>query len=166
MSNPITLDWHEVTQLSLDLADKIIEGMRKTGERFDYLIAVPRGGYHPANIVARRLGLSPTQLLQFCIKTYSDETDRKTGKVETGQTPLPEQIQGKNLLIVDDVSDSGETLDYITTWLKRHGAKNVRTATLHFKPSQNTTSQAPDFYIAKIDGWVNYPWEAITSLKT
>jgi hypoxanthine phosphoribosyltransferase len=157
----INVSWEEATQLSLQLADKIVEHCKRTGDRFDYLIVTPRGGYHPAHIVARRLGFNTNHLLQFCIRTYETASNEKTGKVEIGQVPLPRIIKDANLLVVDDVCDSGQTLQCMTNRLLKDGAKSVCTATLHYKPSLSKTDQKPDCYVEKTDAWVNYPWEAI-----
>ena len=62
------------------------------------------------------------------------------------------------LLIVDDVCDSGETINEITTLFKKYNYTNFTVATIHVKPRRIIT---PDIYINEEpdDSWLVYPWE-------
>jgi len=81
-----------------------------------------------------------------------------------GQVRLPSptvveeygSIPDVETLVVDDIADSGETLDEARSYLHSRGISGVRFATLHKKPS---SSFIPDWYVDVVDGWALYPWE-------
>ena len=59
-------------------------------------------------------------------------------------------------LVVDDIADSGKTLDEAQAYLDSCGIRDVKFATLHRKPS---SSFVPDWYVDVVDEWVSYSWE-------
>ena len=61
------------------------------------------------------------------------------------------------VLIVDDVADSGQTLDVVSRGIKKHG-EEVETLTLMYKPQSKHT---PTFYVREVpdDVWIIFPWE-------
>jgi hypothetical protein len=67
-----------------------------------------------------------------------------------------------SLLIVDDVHDTGASVDQIIKDLKKACKKNtpeIKVATPYFKPSKNQTSRTPDFYLHETDQWLVFPHE-------
>lgn len=67
------------------------------------------------------------------------------------------------LLIVDDVFDSGRSIDAILTELKRRTRSNfptdVRVATVYYKPTRNKTDRVPDYFVHESDAWLVFPHE-------
>lgn len=63
---------------------------------------------------------------------------------------LEEEIAGKNILIVEDIIDTGLTLSYLTDNLKKRGAKSVKIATLLDKPDRRKVDVKVDFVGFKI----------------
>ena len=68
-----------------------------------------------------------------------------TGKVDIHLDLARPDIDKCDLLIVEDIIDSGVTLSYLTEYLKEKGAKSVRTCTLLDKPSRRKTNMQPDY---------------------
>ena len=68
-----------------------------------------------------------------------------------------------NLLIIDDVFDTGLSIDAILTELRslcvNRLPKNIRVAALYYKPKRNKTERTPDFYIHETDSWTVFPHE-------
>jgi hypoxanthine phosphoribosyltransferase len=62
---------------------------------------------------------------------------------------LPE-IQGRDVLLVDDIFDTGHTICEVTRQLKRHGPHSIRTAVLLWKSSRRAVDVTPDFYCFEI----------------
>jgi len=58
--------------------------------------------------------------------------------------------------LVDDISDTGDSLTIAGEHMKQRGYKQLRTATMHMKP---WTKHVPDYYVVKTKAWVVYPWE-------
>jgi hypoxanthine phosphoribosyltransferase len=67
-----------------------------------------------------------------------------------------------SLLIVDDVHDTGISIEKIITDLKFACKKNtpeIRVATPYFKPKNNKTNKIPDYYLYETDKWLVFPHE-------
>lgn len=116
----------------------------------DMIIGISRGGLVPARIMSDILGVRDVAVIG--IRFY-------TGIGKTGEEPSITQdisldIRGKRILLVDDVSDSGKSLAFAVEHLK--DAKEIRTATLHYKPG---SAYKPDYYISTTRAWIVYPWE-------
>ena len=66
-------------------------------------------------------------------------------------------LTGKKILIVDDISETGGSLDLTVNLVKEKGVKNLKIATLHCNPSSKLK---PDYYVEETDKWIIYPWDA------
>ncbi|MFP3133531.1 MAG: phosphoribosyltransferase family protein [Nitrososphaeria archaeon] len=71
-------------------------------------------------------------------------------------------IKGKRVLLIDDVADQGISLKVSKEECIKKGAKDVKTATLHLKPSSQFV---PDFYAMVTDAWIIYPWELYETIR-
>ncbi len=81
-----------------------------------------------------------------CMKVSSYGSGSKsTGQVNITLDLLRPDINECNLLIVEDIVDSGVTLSYLTKYLTLRGAKSVKTCTLLDKPSRRRTDLVPDY---------------------
>ena len=67
------------------------------------------------------------------------------------------------LLIVDDVFDTGLSIDAVIDDLAAKARRNtpgqIKIATTYFKPANNKTQRAPDYYVHETDKWLVLPWE-------
>jgi hypoxanthine phosphoribosyltransferase len=68
-----------------------------------------------------------------------------------------------NVLIVDDVKDTGGSLEKTVTSLSQF-IKKIKTATIYYKPSKDKTHTSPNFYLYRTDKWIVFPHE-IKGLK-
>jgi hypothetical protein len=68
-----------------------------------------------------------------------------------------------SLLIVDDVFDTGLSIDATIKTIEEKGRRNapsdIRVATAYFKPGQNRTSRQPDFFVHETADWLVFPHE-------
>lgn len=151
--------WDSVYDMSVRLADLIRRHCQASGERFDALVVVPRGSYYPVNIVARELGFSAVDLLHACLSSYESDATERNVRFKLGQMPTDEEIAGKNLLIIEEVCDTGHTLVFLSERFERQGAGLIRSGVLHYKPGHSQTGFVPDWFVAKTDRWITYPWE-------
>lgn len=151
--------WESVYQKSVQLAKLIKRHCQQTGERFDAMVVVPRGSYYPVNIVSRELGFTATELLHACIESYKSGSTTRQAEFKIGQMPTRGQVAGKNLLIIEEVCDTGHTLKFLEERFKRQGATGLRVGVLHYKPGQSQTNFVPDWFVSKTDQWIVYPWE-------
>ena len=146
------VSWRKVYQLARNLAMHIVEQEIYP----DIIIAISRGGLVPARILCDFLNIY--RLATIRIEHY---------KAGAGKQPyvrlsskLCEDVRSKNVLIVDDVSDSGETLQLALDHVLEFSPAQVKTAVLHHK---QVCAFSPDFYAFKVVKWrwLIYPWAVI-----
>jgi hypoxanthine phosphoribosyltransferase len=67
------------------------------------------------------------------------------------------------LLVVDDVFDSGRSIEALLRELKAKCRRNlpetIRVATVYYKPARNKTRLTPDYYVHETDDWLVFPHE-------
>jgi uncharacterized protein len=148
------LSWEDVQSLSEKVSDKIIE----SGYKPDLMIAISRGGFDPARIMSDQLDIRKLASLQIIYYTGLN-TKRDAPEV---LFPLNAQVEGLKVLVVDDVSDSGNSLIAVKKYVEDKGATEVKLATLHHKP---WSKFMPDYYADEVDKWIIYPWEPRESVK-
>ncbi len=131
---PIT--WEQVHRDALRLADKL-----KNIQKFDTIIAVCRGGLVPASLVARALDIRIVDTLCFETKNNEEELIKTTS------------LADKNLLIVDDIVNTGRTAKAV-----RRLFPNAHYASLYVKDDYK---ELVDTYITDVsqDTWFIFPWE-------
>jgi len=142
------LTWSDVQRLCEVVAGK----MRGDGYRPDVVVGVSRGGFDPARILCDQLMVK--RLASFQIEYYNAINEKS--KVPKVIYPLNADVRGMRVLVVDDVSDSGHSLETAKRHVSERGASEVRVATLHYKP---WSSFEPDYYAEGTESWVVYPWE-------
>ncbi len=144
----LVLTWNDIVDLSLELAKKIMLSKYMP----EAVVAILRGGYIVAKLVSDYLGIEHISTLE--IKFYKGIGEKAERPIVT--SPIVHDLRGKKVLIVDDVADSGRTLQVAMDIVRLHGAKDVRTATLYLKPWSITM---PDYYVADTKSWIVFPWE-------
>ena len=148
-------------QDSFKLAWRVYED----GYRPNYIIGVWRGGT-PIGIAVQEffsvLGV-PSDHIAIRTSHYQGIDDRGSDVEVYGLNYIIKQVESEDsLLIVDDVHDTGISIEKIVTDLKTACKKNtpeIRVATPYFKPSKNRTSRKPDYYLHETDKWLVFPHE-------
>jgi hypoxanthine phosphoribosyltransferase len=118
----------------------------------DVIVGIARGGWIPARILSDVL--YTTSLQNIRIEYYTDVAAK--GKEPRITQPLTGSMKNKSILLVDEVADTGDTLQHAIEHVNALGAKNVRSAVLHYKP---TSIVKPDFFMVETSSWTVYPWE-------
>ena len=142
------LTWRDVEELSYKIASDI----EKDGRKVDVIVGILRGGIIPARIIADALGVDELEAME--IKFYKGVGVR--GRRPYIRRPPIGELHGKNVLVVDDISDTGLTLEVALGIIALYGPREVATATLYIKP---WTRFIPDYYARETDKWVVFPWE-------
>ena len=150
------ISWRRVYLLARKLAYMI------NGDNFqpDVIVAIARGGYVPARILCDFFDVST--LASIRIEHYLPGASKQ--KIASLTDPLAIDIKGKNVLLVDDVNDTGDTLEVAVHHLKEFSPKDVRVAVL----IQKTTSDfRPEYFAHRIIKWrwLIYPWAVMEDIS-
>ena len=144
---------------------KIAWNVFESGFRPNYIVGVWRGGAPIGIAVQELLDLLGVKSDHIAIRTSSYESMGKKSKdVQVpGLNYVIKKVESEDsLLIVDDVHDTGLSIDKIIKDLQNACKKNtpkIKVATPYFKPNKNKTNRQPDFYIHKTDKWLVFPHE-------
>ena len=126
--------------------------------KIDTIVALSRGGLVPARIMAEYI--KPSNFYVMGVSLYDGEERRQSICV---YQPLPHSLERdrpSNILVIDDISDGGSTLDYVHSEVKRQYPKaKVLTATPYIKTG---TKFVPDYYVTEFpkDEWIVFPFES------
>ena len=91
----------------------------------------------------------PSQIDFMKVSSYGSGT-RSSGYVKITLDLLRDDLESTDILIVEDIIDSGKTLSALTKMLDARGARSVRTCTLLDKPSRREVAVTPDYIGAEI----------------
>jgi hypoxanthine phosphoribosyltransferase len=150
------ITWDEALRMSRSLANMI----DRSGYKPDIIVAIGRGGYVPARIVCDYLlfrDLTSIRIEHWGVAaTLEREAHIKFG--------LSTDISGLKVLLVDDITDTGDTLVAAMDYLSKQNPASVRTAVLQHKTCSTIT---PDFFAHRIIKWrwIIYPWAAFEDIS-
>jgi hypothetical protein len=146
--------WSQIYDMLLHQAHQI----QADGYKPDIIISVARGGVVPARILS---DLLETKTLVFIQVEYYESISQKKQKPKLKQS-LTIQLTDKNALLVDDISDSGTSLQLAKKHLKQHCVEETKIATLYTKTASITK---PDYYEKETDKWIVFPWDAKETVR-
>lgn len=143
--------WEEVHDWAFRLA-RLIED---SGWRPDVVVAVARGGYVPARLVCDVLDIHDLLSVQVLHWGRAAEI---TAKAHV-KYPVPVKLEGKKVLIIDDICDTGDSLIVARKHLEEAAAPaEIRTGVMQWISS--VAKIKPDYYVEEVKDWVwyQYPW--------
>ncbi len=156
---PVKLvSWDEVVEWTRGLANKIEE----SGWRPDLVVAVARGGFVPARLLCDFLDV--TNLLSVQSQHWVEAA--RAAERAILKFPYKVDAGGLNVLVVDDIVDTGETLALARDFIAREwGPRDVRIAALQWISS--VAKIKPDYYHVEVREWVwfQYPWTRLEDLQ-
>jgi hypoxanthine phosphoribosyltransferase len=143
------LSWNRVVRDTKKLSERI----KSSGYKPDIVVAIGRGGYVPARILCDYLlmrDLTSIKVEHWGIA--ATETEKAVIKF-----PLCADIKNKKVLLVDDMTDTGDTLRVSLEYLKTFDPKDIKTAVLIHK---TCSLIIPDYFVSRIIKWrwVIFPW--------
>jgi hypoxanthine phosphoribosyltransferase len=132
------------------------------GYKPEVILGISRGGWIPARLLsdmfeARYLlegKITSSILATMQIKFYTAIAETHTKPVISQDVGV--DIYQKRILLIDDLADSGESLECALDYLKLKDPKEIRIATLLFKPWSKVK---PDYYVEESSDWVVFPHE-------
>lgn len=148
----LNVSWDEVEKMCKYLAKEILETFHVNA-----IVGIGRGGWVPARVLADLLNIK--DLGSIKVESYIG--------IESKKEPMITQdvsinLKDKNVLLVDDVADSGESLILAKNYLLKKNPKKLKTAVLYYKLKSKII---PDFYVKETDKWIIYPWEKQETMR-
>ncbi|MCL9815500.1 phosphoribosyltransferase [Natronocalculus amylovorans] len=126
----------------------------------DVIVALARGGWFAGRCICDFLGLDDLTSLKM---EHYVGTAQKSDEPQI-RYPMPEgSVEGKNVLIIDDIADTGGSIKRAQEYVEQRNAGDVRTATLQLL---QTSEFEPDFVGEQLEewAWVVYPWNFIEDM--
>ncbi|MDO8143014.1 MULTISPECIES: phosphoribosyltransferase [unclassified Isoptericola] len=144
------LTWSDFGDGVRRLAEQVVA----SGFRPEVVVAIARGGLIPGGAVAYALGTKGVGTMN--VEFYTD-----VGRTLDDPRVLPPlmdtaELPGSRVLVVDDVADSGRTLDLVMRLVREKGAE-ARAAVLYTKPR---SVYRPEYTWRETDRWITFPWSA------
>jgi uncharacterized protein len=140
--------WNQIYAMLLCQAKKI----QADGYKSDIIVGILRGGIVPARILSDLLETRDLTTIQI---EYYNGINQTKDEPSLKQC-LNLQLAGKTVLLIDDISDSGNSLQLAKIHLKQNGAKEIKIATLYVKP---TSISKPNYFEKQTSNWIVFPWD-------
>lgn len=138
----------------------------RSGFRPSFLVGIWRGGAPVGISVQEVLEYHGIECNHISIRTsYYTGIDQQASHVRVHALDyLVSQLTFEDrLLLIDDVFDSGRSLEAVVDELARRCRRNlpehIRIATVYYKPARNRSRLKPDFYVRETDQWLVFPHE-------
>jgi len=149
-------NWDYIYGLCRDVSDQV------KGDSFepDVVVALARGGWFAGRCICDFLGMDDLTSLKM---EHYVGTAQKSGEPEV-RYPMPEgSVEDKDVLIIDDIADTGGSIERAYEYVADRDAGEVRTATLQLL---QTSEFDPDYIGERLDewAWIVYPWNFIEDM--
>jgi len=146
--------WNQIYHMLLNLAERV------RGDRFraDVIVGVSRGGWPPARVLSDLL--SNPNLANVRAEFYVGVGETKGMPQLTQPVSMPVAL--KKVLVVDEVADTGKSLQLVRSHLIDEGATEVKIATIYYKP---WSIVKPDYYEKETSCWIVFPWEIKETIR-
>ena len=149
-------NWEYIYGLCRDVSDQV----KAADFEPDIVVALARGGWFAGRCCCDFLGLDDlTSLKMEHYVGAAEKSDEPTVRY-----PMPEgSVEGKDVLIVDDIADTGGSISRAYDYVTDRDCREVRTATLQLL---STSSFDPDFVGERLVDWtwVVYPWNFVEDM--
>jgi uncharacterized protein len=149
-------NWDYIYSLCRDVSDEV----RRDDFEPDVIVALARGGWFAGRCICDFLGMDDLTSLKM---EHYVGTAEKSGE-PTVRYPMPEgSVEGKDVLIIDDIADTGGSIERAHEYVDERNAGEVRTATLQLL---QTSEYEPDYIGERLEEWtwVVYPWNFIEDM--
>ena len=150
----------ELLEDAFELGARVLE----SGFRPSFIVAIWRGGA-PIGIAVQELldyfGV-PSDHIAIRTSSYSGIDGRAPEVRVHGLNYLVKNVEHHDrLLIVDDVFDTGHTIEQVVGRLREKARRNtpheIRVAAPYYKPARNRTGRIPDYYLHETSEWIKFP---------
>jgi hypoxanthine phosphoribosyltransferase len=153
-------------QQLLEDSFRVAAQVYESGFRPHFIIGIWRGGAPIGIAVQEYFDFKKVETDHIAVRTssyYGIGQQAKTIKVHGLHYLIENANTEDSLLIVDDVFDSGRSVEALIKQIKKlsraNMPKDVRIACPYYKPQNNKTDIVPDYYVHESDEWLVFPHE-------
>ncbi|MDA3812012.1 MAG: phosphoribosyltransferase family protein [Spirochaetaceae bacterium] len=153
------ISYNKIHNIMKSLSEQLLE----SGFDFDYIVAIGTGGFIPARMMKTFIN---KPILTVGI-AYYDLNDNIMDKPNIIQwiDDADKKLEGKKILLVDEVDDSRATIGYCLEKLLSHKPKEISVAVVHNKMKEKRgviPDEITKYFAGETlgDQWICYPWDA------
>ena len=144
----ILLDEKTIDNIVSELAERIDADYADSGKRL-VLLGILKGSVVFMGDLMKKLN-TPVEIEFMKVSSYGAGT-KTTGKININLDLQRKDIDECDIIIIEDIIDSGRTLSYLVEYLTAKGAHSVKTCTLLDKPSRREVDFTPDYAGTEIE---------------
>ena len=120
----------------------VANAINNSGIKNPLFIAVMNGAFLFAADVMKKITIPNTEISFIKLSSYEGtETTREVSKL----IGIGDNISGRNIVVLEDIVDTGITLEKIIELLEKENVADIKIATLLFKPNAYTKDIHIDF---------------------
>jgi hypoxanthine phosphoribosyltransferase len=139
------ISWEDFAQLAATLAERLaVEGV-------EVVVGIARAGLFPATAVACTLRRE-----LFPVRVTRRVNDQVKFQHPLWKVDVSKEVEGKNVVVIDEIADTGETLAVVAKRVQEQGGARVITASL---VSHSWANPKPDHVALMTDAFVIFPWD-------
>lgn len=142
----LPVSWEKYHTLTRSLASHVLDDQL----HIDEIVAISRGGLTLGHLLTDLLRVP---ISTFTIQSYTNIQEQGAVKITK---PLTVPLDGKTILLVDDVADRGTTLVRAIEYLNMFTPKKIYSLTLYYKPH---SVYKPDYFSQSTSAWILFPYE-------
>ncbi|TWP36247.1 phosphoribosyltransferase [Leekyejoonella antrihumi] len=150
MTQRETLTWELFGTASRELAQTIADD----GYQPDLIMSIARGGLIPAGAISYALGIKNVHVMN--VEFYTGIDERLPMPVMLPPVPQPVDLSGATVLVIDDVADTGGTLELVRKFCADK-VQETRCAVIYEKSHSIIKS---DYVWRRTDQWIDFPWSS------
>ena len=158
-ASDLYVDWNEYHRL----VERLCLLIHESDWRFDSLLCLARGGLRVGDVISR---VYDVPLAILAASSYRAAAGTRQGQLDIGEyiTMISDQLRG-NLLLVDDLVDSGVTMSQVVQHLKARypAVEEIRTAVIWYK---GCSTFRPDYFVQHLptNPWIHQPFEVYDAM--
>ncbi len=139
------ISWENFHHICKELVEKL------PVEDIDIILGIARGGLYPATLIS---GMMRKEFYPLRItRRINDIVEYENPQWKIDVTDV---VRDKNILVVDDIADSGQTMQLVADRVKEKGGKVVKYLTLI---THSWANPKPNFYGLESDELIIFPWD-------
>lgn len=153
--NSVILSW---TDIEND-CNKIAKEFIKSGMTFDVIITIQRGGCIPGIMLSHKINCSNIYTINIRTTETEEISSKRLKKPIVYIPPIIKNIKNKKVLIIDDVTNTGLTLNLVKQEILKYQPAFCATVVLVWDGDNNNNNCSADYYARYTPKWVIFPWE-------